>query len=154
MQAGTVQKKTRDGEFVVHPEYFERIKGKIEDYLLAKVDGRSERPLQCPVCEGVKAYPGDLFGNLVPDCHPVGGEREFDASDFSGEHHAGEYLWAITHANHLATELSRFLDTFSSVLVSHRDPLDFKPQEVLIRDALDHSKATLTLLKSLREQYR
>ena len=154
MKAGTAQKKNRSGEFVVHPEYFERVKGEIEDYLLSKCDGHSEKPLQCPVCEGVQAYPGDTFGNLVPDCHPVGGEREFKESAFSGEHHAGEYPWAITHANHLATELARFLDTFSRVLVSHRDWIDFTPQEVLIRDALDHSKATRTLLKSLREQYR
>ena len=140
---------------IVHPEYFERIKGKLEDYLLAKADGRSEKPLECPVCEGISAYPGDTFGNLVPDCHPVGGKREFNPeSAFSGEHHIGEYPWATTHARHLATELARFLDTFSGVVVSHRDPLDFTPLEVLVRDALDHSKATRTLLESLNEQCR
>ncbi len=143
-------KQTSDG-MIVHPDYFERIKGKIEDYLLAKADGRSEKPLQCPVCGGIQAYPGDTFGNLVPDCNPVG--KEFDTAAFSGETHSGEYVWAITHARHLATELARFLDTFSRVLVSHRDFLDFTPQEVLIRDALDRSKATLTLLESLDEQY-
>ena len=145
-------KRTADG-LIVHPEYFDRIKGQIEDYLLAKADGRSDKPLQCPVCEGVKAYPGDLFGNLVPDCHPVGGEKEFNTDAFSGETHSGEYVWAITHARHLASELARFLDTFSRVLVSHRDQLEFTPQEVLIRDALDRSKATRTLLESLEEQY-
>ena len=144
-------KQTADG-LIVHPEYFDRIKGKIEEYLLAKADGRSEKPLQCPVCEGVQAYPGDTFGNLVPDCNPVGHAFTLE-EDFSGEHHAGAYPWAITHARHLATELARFLDTFSRVLVSHRDFLDFTPQEVLIRDALDRSKATRTLLESLEEQY-
>ena len=145
-------KQTADG-MIVRPDYFECIKGKIEDYILAKGDGRSNRPLQCPVCEGIQAYPGDTFGNLVPNCNPVGGEKEFNSDAFSGEKHGGEYLWAITHANHLATELARFLDTFSRVLVSHRDFLDFTPQEVLIRDALDRSKATRTLLESLEEQY-
>ncbi len=145
-------KQTADG-LIVHPEYFDRIKGKIEDYLLVKADGRSEKPLRCPVCVGVKAYPGDTFGNLVPDCNPVGHAFMLE-EDFSGEQHAGAYPWAITHARHLATELSRFLDTFSGVLVSHRDPLDFTVQEVLIRDALDHSKATRTLLESLNEQCR
>ncbi|MCZ6752252.1 MAG: hypothetical protein O7E51_10540 [Acidobacteria bacterium] len=154
MQAGTIQKKTRDREFVVHPEYFDRIKGKIEEYLLAKADDRSEKPLECPVCEGIQAYPGDTFGNLVPDCNPVGGKKGFNPDAFSGEHNIGEYPWAMTHARHLATELARFLDTFSGVVVSHRDPLDFTPQEVLIRDALNHSKATRILLESLNEQYR
>ena len=143
-------KQTAAG-LIVHPEYFDRIKGKIEDYLLAKADGRSEKPLRCPVCCEIRGYPGDTFGNLVPDCHPVG--KEFDTDAFSGETHSGEYVWAITHARHLATELARFLDIFSRVLVSHRDFLDFTPQEVLIRDALDRSKATRTLLESLKEQY-
>ena len=145
--------KQTAGGLIVHPEYFERIKGKIEDYLLAKADGRSEKPLQCPVCEGIKAFPGDRFGNLVPDCNPVGHAFTLEES-FSGEQHAGGYPWAITHARHLATELSLFLETFRGVLVSHRDPLDFTPQEVLIRDALNHSRATSTLLDSLNEQYR
>ncbi len=106
------------------------------------------------MCEGVQAYPGDTFGNLVPDCNPVGGEKEFNSDAFSGEHNIGEYPWAMTHARHLATELARFLDRLSGVLVSHRDSLYFTPQEVLIREALDHSKAARTLLESLREQYQ
>ena len=146
----TPPKQTADG-MIVRPEYFERIKGKIEDYLLAKSDGHSDKPLRCPVCVSANGYPGDTFGNLVPDCSPVG--KEFDTDAFSGETHSGEYVWAITHARYLATELARFLDTFSRVLVSHRDILDFTPQEVLIRDALDRSKATRTLLESLEEHY-
>ncbi len=143
-------KQTAAG-LIVYPEYFDRIKGKIEDYVLAKSDSHSEKPPRCPVCCEIRGYPGDTFGNLVPDCNPVG--KEFDTDAFSGETHSGEYVWATTHANHLATELTRFLDTFSRVLVSHRDFLDFTPQEVLIRDALDRSKATRTLLESLEEQY-
>ena len=90
-------KQTADG-LIVHPDYFDRVKGKIEDYMLAKVEGRSDKPLECPVCGGTRAYPGDRFGNLVPNCSPVDGE--FDTDDFSGECDAGEYLWAISGGIH------------------------------------------------------
>ena len=94
-------------EFTVRPEYLESLTGKIEEFLLAKREGKSPRPLECPVCDEFRAYPGDEFGNLVPSCEPVGCAFTLE-DDFSGERHVGEYPWAQTHALHLARELSRF----------------------------------------------